>query len=114
MNGNAGVVEQVDTGDLKSPGESHAGSTPAARTIDKRLVKVAWVDSRRPTSSWQWLSEFEPEDPVRCVSVGWLLSEDQVISLAATLAVEPDGSQIMGVVQIPKECVIEIQNLEEG
>lgn len=40
---NADVVEQVDTGDLKSSGLSRAGSSPVIRTIRKQARQIESV-----------------------------------------------------------------------
>ena len=41
-----------------------------------RLVLIEWEDSRQPVASWQRLNEFIKLDVCKCVSVGFLISDD--------------------------------------
>ncbi len=106
------VVEQVDTGDLKSPGDGLAGSNPAAHT-NCRLVLVEWLDSRRPSGEWRWLSGYKAPAPIRCFSPGYVIAEGDVVALASTLAPDGDDVQAIGVLEIPARSVVAIHDLQE-
>lgn len=82
-----------------------------------RLVMIKWVDSRQPTSSWQWLSKHEGT-PVSCTTVGWLIKDsDEAMSICQSFG-DIDASdgdiQTMGVTLIPTRAIIDIVDLHES
>lgn len=46
------------------------------------LVRVEWLDSSQPISSWKFLADYRdnPGRPLKCVSVGWMIRKE-IISL---------------------------------
>lgn len=83
---------------------------------NSRLVIVTWIDARQPTASWTWISEYKPETPVECVTVGWLIQDDEhVKSIAQSKgdAAHDGDVQIGGVMKIPTRCVVSIETLVE-
>jgi hypothetical protein len=100
--------------DSKSPDAS--ASAKVIRTNACPLVMVEWEDSAQPIPSWSYLSSFAAPGTVRCVSVGWLIHDnDQMKALAPNLgALDDENSvQVSGVIQIPARCVIKQTRLEE-
>lgn len=77
---------------------------------------VEWVDSAQPIARWQHLADTEAPAAIRCVSVGWLVGDDN-----ETLAIAPnfgalddvDSVQVSGVIQIPARCVTCLTELNE-
>jgi hypothetical protein len=69
------------------------------------LVLIEWLDSGQPIPGWQWLNTLEPRRAHRCVSVGFLVQDDEhtkVIApnpLPGARYVDQDGadSQVCGI-----------------
>ena len=50
------------------------------------LVSIEWLDSGQPIPNWQWLDGFERRRPHKCISVGFLIQDDeQTIVVAPNL-----------------------------
>lgn len=80
------------------------------------LVLVEWLDSAQPIAPWQHLTNMEPPSAIRCVSVGWLVSDDgEVLAIAPNFGAidDEDSVQISGVIQIPTRCVTHISEVKE-
>lgn len=79
-----------------------------------RFVVVTWVDSRQPTTAWQWLSKYECK-PVRCVTSGWLVrDDDECKAVCQTFGDidDDDGDvQAMGVTLIPSRAVVKMEDV---
>lgn len=77
-----------------------------------QLVLVEWEDSARPISGWQWVEDCEPQ-PIRCISVGYLVAEtSDAIALAPNLGdVEQPKAQACGIIQIPQRAIIKTWRL---
>jgi hypothetical protein len=67
-------------------------ATPAPKY---RRVEVEWEDSTQPYSSWRFVRDFQLLEPMRCVSIGFLLEQNnRVIGLAPNLSeIGTDGEQ---------------------
>ena len=84
---------------------------------DAPLVLVEWEDSAQPIPCWIRLSEFEPSTVVSCVSVGWLIQNDERMKvLAPNMGEVEDAEQIQasGIIRIPTSAVTRIVRLREG
>ena len=82
-----------------------------------RLVLIEWEDSRQPVASWQRLNEFIKLDVCKCVSVGFLISDDgEQKVLASNMAdiENKDNIQASGVIHIPSKCVLRITPIAES
>lgn len=79
------------------------------------LVLIEWEDSRRPSSAWAFLADFQEQRPVKCVSVGWLLKDGDTKELAPNMGdVEcGDNLQVSGVISIASRSVLSIKKLRE-
>jgi hypothetical protein len=80
------------------------------------LVMIEWEDSAQPIPAWSYLSSFEAPGTVRCVSVGWLIHDnDAMKALAPNIgALDSKNSvQVSGVIQIPTRCVVKQTRLNE-
>jgi len=79
------------------------------------LVIIHWLDSRQPAPSWKRLADIEEPDPVRCVSVGWLLyDEDDSKMLCPNMGdIGDDAMQGSGMIEIPAACITRIDPLIE-
>ena len=80
------------------------------------LVMIEWEDSAQPIPSWRFLAEFEAPGIIRCVSVGWMIRDDNQMKVVAPNmgSVNVEGSlQVSGMIQIPTSCVLQITNLDE-
>ncbi len=79
------------------------------------LVRIEWVDSGQPIPGWQWLSELDRRRPHKCVSVGFLVQDDeQTKVLAPNLGAsngDDEWDQASGLFTIPTAAVIKIERL---
>ncbi len=85
--------------------------------VDTPLVLVEWEDSAQPIPRWIRLSEFESGAAVSCVSVGWLIQNDERMKvLAPNMGEIEDAEQIQasGIIRIPTRAVTRIVCLREG
>jgi hypothetical protein len=73
------------------------------------LVLIEWVDSGQPIPGWQWLDMIEEKKPHRCVSVGFLVQDDESAKvLVPNLGASDGGSgfdQASGLTTIPTAAV---------
>jgi hypothetical protein len=79
-----------------------------------QMVLIEWLDSRQPSTGWQFLEAMETPKACRCLSVGWLLDEgeEQIVIAAHMSDIDQDG-QVMGVVVIPSCSVLKKTLIEE-
>lgn len=79
------------------------------------LVLIEWVDSGQPIPSWQWLSELEPRRAHRCVSVGFLVQDDEKTKVLAPNLGASNGDeawdQASGLFTIPTAAVTKLERL---
>src|SRR5882672_4870744 len=79
------------------------------------LVSIEWVDSGQPIPGWQWLEGMERRRPHKCVSVGFLVQDDEETKvLAPNLGASCGGDewdQASGLITIPTAAVIRIAQL---
>jgi hypothetical protein len=82
--------------------------------IKYQMVLIEWVDSRQPSSDWQFLEGLEMPKPCKCLSVGWLLDEskDQTV-IAAHINDIGHDDQVMGVMVIPLCSILKKTLIEE-
>ena len=81
-----------------------------------RLVWIEWEDTAQPVPGWTYLDSLEAKEAVRCVSVGWLLQDDEnTKALAPNMGgLNSEGSmQVSGVIHIPTRCIVRLVELEE-
>ena len=77
-----------------------------------RLVAVEWEDSQRPESPWQWVDEFAIQEPIRCVSVGFVIAETKTaIAIAPNLGGNCDRTRACGIIRIPSSAIRNIFDL---
>jgi hypothetical protein len=86
-----------------------------SQITDPPLVLIEWLDSGQPIPRWQWLSEIKPRRPHRCVSVGFLVQDDdETKTLAPNLgasAGDTDWDQASGLTTIPAAAVQRLERL---
>lgn len=79
------------------------------------LVRIEWVESGQPIPGRQWLSEVEARRAHRCVSVGFLVQDDeQTKVLAPNLGAsngDEDWDQASGLFTIPTVAITKIEKL---
>lgn len=80
----------------------------------KEIVLVEWEDSTQPRSAWQFISEFVPSKPIRCLSVGFVLSnKKKVLALASNMGNIGTGSeQANGIIHIPHSAIRSIRKIK--
>jgi hypothetical protein len=98
--------------------------SPARKTSDKvtrsnacPLVMIEWEDSAQPIPNWSYLADFEAPGTIRCVSVGWMIrDDDQMKALAPNMGAIDDKNsvQVSGVIQIPTRCVLHVTPMTEA
>lgn len=73
----------------------------------RRPVLVIWDDSTQPVSRWRWVEDIEPEQPVRCYTVGFILHDTpDALTLAMSIGRDDgENEQASGVTTIPKSCI---------
>lgn len=77
---------------------------------------IEWEDSAQPIPTWRYLADFEAPGTIRCVSVGWLVRDDETMKVLAPNmgAIDDENSvQISGMIQIPTRCVLNTTRLNE-
>lgn len=82
-----------------------------------RLVQIKWVDSNHTNGAWKWLSQFEKRNPILCVSVGWLIQDDDDVKVIVQTfgdVDEADDMQYAGDKIIPTSAVRSIETLVEA
>jgi hypothetical protein len=64
--------------------------------------------SARPIPAWQWIDDSELPETVRCLSVGYLISEtESAVTLAPNLEdVALPKTQACGTIRIPQRAII--------
>ena len=81
------------------------------------LVLIEWDDSRLMPSQWKLLADLEKPHLVKCVSVGWLIHDDQqtkrLASNMGSANFEEELLQVVGVIEIPAKAVTKITKLRE-
>ncbi len=79
------------------------------------LVSIEWVDSGQPIPGWQWLEAMERRRPHKCVSVGFLIQDDEETKvLAPNLGSSAGGGewdQASGLITIPTAAVTRLEPL---
>jgi hypothetical protein len=79
------------------------------------LVLIEWVDSGQPIPGWQWLSDLDPRRAHKCVSVGFLVQDDEKTKvLAPNLGAsngDDDWDQASGLFTIPTVSITKIERL---
>lgn len=84
-----------------------------------KLVQITWVDSGGG-DGWDTPEKVladAAEDPMVCLSVGWLLdANDRYVLVAASQkpAHKPGTAEVMSALQIPREAVREIRAVTVG
>lgn len=102
----------------KSPdfkASANEGSNPSFNACP--LVMIEWEDSAQPIPAWSYLASFEAPGTIRCVSVGWMIrDDDQMKALAPNMgAIDDENSvQVSGVIQIPTRCVLHVTAIREA
>lgn len=80
-----------------------------------QLVLIEWEDSAQPIAQWQRLEDMELGGIVRCVSVGWLVVDDEEKKvLAPNMGGGEHNLQACGVIQIPARSITRICRVEEA
>jgi len=76
--------------------------------LPKNPELVHWLDSARPSPDWQFLSELPPLTVIRCISVGWVVDEDDaVLMLAPNVGdVDSESPQACGFLKVPKRSIV--------
>jgi hypothetical protein len=77
------------------------------------LVLVEWQDSRQPSGGWQWADECGKPEPVKCLTVGWLLQENEdALLIAQNLGdVAGERMQFSGGTEIARRQVVQWKKL---
>jgi hypothetical protein len=79
------------------------------------LVLIEWLDSGQPVPGWQWLDHIGTRQPHRCVSVGFLVQNDESSKVLAPNLGASDGAsawdQASGIITIPTAAVQKIERL---
>ena len=79
------------------------------------LVLIEWVDSGQPIPGWQWLSDLDPRRAHKCLSVGFLVQDDEQTKVLAPNLGASDGlgewDQASGLITIPTIAITKIERL---
>lgn len=76
---------------------------------------VEWIDSARPNPEWKHLSDYKPVHPVSCISVGFLIhDDDKVKAIAPNMGdTKTKNIQASGIIHIPTCSVLRMVPLVE-
>lgn len=82
--------------------------------MNHKLMLIEWLDSRTPTSGWQFLDDAELPEPCKCISVGFLIKDDGIQKIIASHLNDLNGeAQVMGVMTIPSCSIVGVKVLED-
>jgi hypothetical protein len=73
-----------------------------------KLVLIEWIDSSQPVPAWHFLSDLPDMEPIRCISVGWLVCETAEVKMLAPNVgnfESEDNKQASGFIRIPTRCI---------
>lgn len=73
-----------------------------------QIVEITWLDSKGVTSSWEYLDEVEPLEPVVITSVGYLLQNSKKYK---TIAQSVSKHQVVGRMTIPTVTIQKIRKI---
>ena len=78
-----------------------------------KLVLVEWQDSRQASRAWQWTDEAGQPEPVRCLTVGWLLKEtvDALLVAQSLGDVTRGRMQFSGGTEIARRQIVHLTTL---
>jgi len=77
------------------------------------LVRIIWLDSSSPRG-WHDLKEWRGVDSLECVSVGYLIAEDERSKTVAPHIAYPDekeNRQGSGIMVIPAGAIVSVEKL---
>ena len=75
--------------------------------MDKKLIRIEWVDAVSHDNPYWFPSDEDPLAPSKCYSVGWVVNEtEDSIQIAAHFS--EDGEAMCGDICIPRGCITEI------
>ena len=79
------------------------------------LVLVEWLDSGQPIPGWQWIEGLERRAPHRCLSVGFLVQDDEHAKVIApnlgASGGDDEWDQASGLITIPTPAVTKLERL---
>jgi hypothetical protein len=78
------------------------------------LVRVRWVDSSSPRAGWLRLAEWAGLGSLECVSVGYVIDEDETQKTIAPHIAYPDDEercQGNGIIVIPVRAIVSVETL---
>lgn len=81
------------------------------------LVRIRWVDSTSPRLGWIRLAEWEGVGSLECVSVGFVIAEDdRSKTVVPHLAYpdDPEQCQGSGIIVIPLPAILSVENLSSS
>lgn len=79
------------------------------------LVMVEWEDSAQPTPGWAFLNDIQSHAPIHCTSVGWLIHDGKVKSLAQNMGdTHNKNAQASGIMRIAARSVLKVTKLRNS
>ncbi len=73
-----------------------------------KLVLIKWLDSKGVTSDWEFLEDIKPLKPSVCISVGFLIDNNEKYK---TLAMTVSKDQVFGRITIPACSIVKVKEL---
>lgn len=78
-----------------------------------KMVLIEWIDSRKPSSDWEFLEKTNFPKICKCITIGFLLKEDQTQTIiASNLADIGKDEQVMGIMTIPSCSITKLVYLK--
>lgn len=80
---------------------------------DLPLVLIEWIDSTQPAPQWQWIANIARVAAIKCVTVGFLITDDESVKVIAQNVGDVHGAdrQVSGVITIPTRAVTRVTRL---
>jgi hypothetical protein len=78
------------------------------------IVVIRWIDSASPQNGWVRLQDWEGVGSLECISVGYLIKdEDGTKTIAPHIAYPDDPAQCQGngIIVIPDQAVLSVDKL---
>ena len=73
-----------------------------------KLVLIEWLDSKGGSGEWEFIDNLEPLEPIACISVGFLIQENDSYK---TIAPTVGGGQVLGRITIPNCSIVKVKTL---
>ena len=82
--------------------------------MNKKIVFIKWKDAKGVTSEWEYLKDSEMIHSVTCISIGFLMLENEEETIIASHIGDSESTeeQIIGLMAIPCCSILECKEIK--